>query len=87
MARLKVGDKVKVEIPDGVACGRVAGLTEDVYTRFDSDKKLFMTIHVTEVISGDLEVDTWVTCTVGSIVVHYNAPDDDPLSPGQVTES
>lgn len=82
MARLTVGDSVKISTGEGVAYGKVAGLTQDVvYTDFQEDKQLFMTIHVTDVVSGELEVDTWQTCSVGSIVVHYDAPEDDPLSP------
>lgn len=82
MAELNKGDSVKVATDEWVAYGRVAGLTQDlVYTEFEEDQNMFMTIHVTDVVSGEIETDTWQTCPVGDIVIHYDAPDDDPLSP------
>jgi len=86
MARLNLGDLVKVVTSKGVAYGRVAGLTQDsVYTDFPTDKVLYMTLHITEVENGDFEVDTWETCAVESILIHYDAPEDDPLHPSQVS--
>lgn len=71
MVALNEGDEVKVSTDEWAAYGVIAALTQDeVYTELEADRELYMTIHATEVISGDIEPDTWQTCKIGSIVEH-----------------
>lgn len=69
MVALNEGDEVKVSTEEWAAYGVIAGLTQDeVYTELEADRELYMTIHATEVLAGDIDSDTWQTCKVGCIV-------------------